>query len=238
LKAGDPYVSTFEFDDSSLADLGDKHTKVDTADVGGKAAALAAAGTPIAAKKQIYTVMAQQGIDAAAVVNVAMQKRTLGTLTPRRIEVIAPHGPSTSGGKKARQSITLTPVAGGGAAIVFGFLDVAAKGFEVRPFSVVSQQFKARFGEPFEATADEYDALCKDLGKILDTLGFKLSEPRDDTNPGVKLDPRAARAVATTASDYDELEDHLLGGPSKQQKLMMLAAGIVVTIVITLWWLK
>lgn len=225
-------MSTFEFDDSSLADLGDKHTKVDTADVGGKAAPQAPTGTPIGAKKQIYTMMAQQGIDAAAVVNAAMQKRVLGTLTPRRVEVIAPHGPSTSGGKKARQSITLTPVAGGGAGIVFGFLDVAAKSFEVRPHAVVAQQYKARFGESFEATAEEYDALCTDLGKILGTLGFKQGEPREDTNPGVKLDPRAS----ADAEDYDE--DDVLGGPSKQQKLMLLAAGVVATIVLTLWWLK
>jgi hypothetical protein len=234
-------VSTFEFDDSSLADLGDKNTKVDTADVGGKPApAPAAAAQPMGARKQIYTVMAQQGIDAAQVVNAALQKRTLGTLTPRRVEVIAPHGPSTSGGKKARQSITLTPVAGGGAAIVFGFLDVAAKLFEIRPYATVAQQFKARFGEPFEATVEEYDALCRDLGKVLGTLGFKLSEARDEPSVAQRLPQRPEAGHPSEAADDDSEydEDDVIGGPSAKQKLMMLGAGVVATIVVTLWWLK
>lgn len=240
-------MSTFEFDDSSLSDLGGGHEpKVETADLGDaarggghdkpgeKARPLVAIGAPVAAKKQIYTVMAQQGVDAAQVVNTAMQKRVVGTSTPRRIEVIAPHGPSTSGGKKARQSITLVPVAGGGAAIVFGFLDVAAKAFEVRPHALVSQQFKARFGEPFEATPDEYAALVKDMAKILGTLGFKQGESREDTNPNVKL--ASAREADDADEEYDE--EDVVGGPTRQQKLMLLSAGVVVTIIATLWWLK
>lgn len=227
-------MSTFEFDDSSLADLGDKSTKVDTADVGPKPTP----ATPTAApapdgRKQIYTMLARQGIDAAEVVNAAMQKRTLGTTTPRRVEVIAPHGPSTSGGKKARQSITLTPTSGQGASIVFGFLDVAAKSFEVRPYQVVTQQYRQRFGEAFDAAAEEYDALTKDLGKILSTLGFKLTEPKDEPDE----DKRVAKAVAAADED-DDAEYEEGGGTTNQQKLILLGMGVVATIIATLWWLK
>jgi hypothetical protein len=228
-------VSTFEFDDSSLSGAGGQEPKFETADLGDKPRPLVAIGAPVAAKKQIYTVMAQQGVDAAQVVNTAMQKRLVGKLAPRRVEVIAPHGPSTSGGKKARQSITLVPAAGGGAAIVFGFLDVAAKSFEVRSHAQVSQQFKARFGEPFEATPEEYAALVKDMGKILGTLGFKPAELREDTNPSMKL---AASSEAADDVDEEYDEDDVIGGPTRQQKLLMLGAGVVVTIVTTLWWLK
>lgn len=229
-------MSTFEFDDSSLSDAAGHEPKVETDERGAKPVRpLVAIGAPVAAKKQIYTVMAQQGVDAAQVVNTAMHKRVVGTLTPRRVEVIAPHGPSTSGGKKARQSITLTPVAGGSAAVVFGFLDVAAKSFEVRPHALVSQQFKARFGEAFEASPEEYAALVKDLGKILGTLGFKPAELREDTNPSVRLG--AARQAAEDADEeYDE--EDVISGPTRQQKLVMLGAGVVATIVATLWWLK
>jgi hypothetical protein len=195
-------------------------------------------GAPVGAGQQIYTVLAQQGVDVAKVVDSAMHKRVLGTRTPRRVQVVAPHGPSTSGGKKARQSITLAPVSGGGAAVVFGFLDVAAKTFELRPFALVAEQFRARFGEPFEATSDEYAALSKDLGKVLGTLGFRPAEPR----------PGSATTAATELADDDgpepgddtayDLEDGAAGGSSQTQKLMLLGASVVATIIAALWWLK
>lgn len=236
-------MSTFEFDDSSLADLGQKAPSVDTMDVGPKPTPAAAAPAPAPAdtRKQIYTVLARQGINAAEVVNAAMQKRTLGTTTPRRVEVIAPHGPSTSGGKKARQSITLAPAAGQGASIVFGFLDAGAKTFEVRPYPLVAQQYRQRFGESFDASADEYEALGKDLGRILSTLGFKLAEAKDEPED----ERRAAKPVAGASDEDDELGDdedddeyEIDGILTRKQKLILLGVGVVTTIVLTLWWLK
>ena len=195
-------------------------------------------GAPVGAGQQIYTVLAQQGVDVAKVVDSAMYKRVLGTQTPRRVQVVAPHGPSTSGGRKARQSITLAPVSGGGAALVFGFLDVAAKTFELRSHALIAEQYQARFGEPFEASSDEYLALTKDLGKVLGTLGFRPAEPRD---PG-------ATAPTAEAADDDSLDagegeaydadDGAAGGSTQVQRLMLLGAGVVATIIAALWWLK
>lgn len=217
-------MSTFEFDDSTASDHGDPSIKVETADVGPRPtrakaahASSAAPAAPTPLGNQIYTRMARQGVNAAEVVNAAMQKRLLGATTPRRIEVIAPNGPSTSGGKKARQSITLTPAEGSKASVVIGFLDVAAKSFELRAYQVIAQQYRQRFGHAFDGTPEEYAGVARELTKVLEKLGFKPADPNGER-------------------DEDDSEE--AGGASTGQKLIFLGIGVVVTIVGTLWWLK
>jgi hypothetical protein len=226
-------VSTFEFDESS-SQLGGSMAKVETASlpeagvqqktpVGAEPASkgAAAAGAP---RGQIYTVMAREGINAAEVVNTALKKREVGKETPRRVEVIAPHGPSTSGGKKARQSITLAPVSGQGAALMCGFLDVAQKTVEIRDYAVVAEQFKKRFGTRFDVSAEEYVTLTKQLGGILETLGFKISAE------GAEGAPAAATSAQKAATEGDEgNEDFVLTG-SERAKLAWLAGGALLLI--------
>lgn len=161
---------------------------------------------------QIYTVMARQGVNAAEVVNAALKSKSVGDKTPRRVEIIAPHGPSTEGGKKGRQSITLAPVSGQGAAVVFGFLDVADKSVEFRPYQTVAKQHRARFGETFEVRPEEYDGLRRDVTQLLGNLGFQPLE------------------------DEEEEEDG--GSGVDRRKLMLIGLGVFITTVLAVWWLK
>jgi hypothetical protein len=132
------------------------------------------------APKHVYTVLAREGINAAQLINARLAKKTIGKADPRRVEVASPHGPSTSGGKKARQSITLVPVSGEGGSIMFGWLDVGQKLAELRTHEDVARQYKKRFGGRFDVTAEEYGVLVKDLEQMLGMLQFSMIEEEEE----------------------------------------------------------
>lgn len=169
-------VSTAEFDDAS----GGKRVS----DPAAKAQPESQTPGVVAPEKrgQIYTLHAFEGVNAAELINSALRKRVVGGAAPRRVEVAAPSGPSTAGGRKARQSITLVPVSGQGQAIMIGFLDVAHKTAGIRDFELVAKQYKARFREKLQIGSDEFQVMLKELTGMLATLGFRLvkDEPRED----------------------------------------------------------
>lgn len=142
---------------------------------GGAASAAGAQPTsPFAKRGAIYTMTAREGLDAADVVKAAFRNRTIGAIQPRRLEVVEPDGPSTAGGKRARQTIRLVPAQGEGAPVMCGFLDVAKKLVELRSHSAVAQQYAERFDKEFEVTASEYAALCKDLESTLAVFRYEF----------------------------------------------------------------
>jgi hypothetical protein len=180
-------VSTVEFD---AGESPGNNTKLETADAA-KAAkneasapetSVRPAAVPAQQRGAIYTMMAHQAVNAAELLNRGLAKKTLGKTSPRRVEVAEPDGPSTSGGKRARQSITLVPISGDGGALMCGWIDVSQKLGEMRPYSEVVEQCKMRFGTKFEATSREYDELVKDLAGMLKTLGFQLVQEVDEAD--------------------------------------------------------
>jgi hypothetical protein len=152
------------------------------AQAGGPAQARDASSIAPDKRAHLLTSHAQEAVNAAELINSAFKKRTLGSAVPRRLEVAPPSGPSTSGGKKARQPITLVQPALQAPAVMIGFLDVAQKSAGLRDYELVARQYEGRFRASFETTKDEYQALCRDLTGMLETLGFGVvaDEPRED----------------------------------------------------------
>lgn len=149
----------------------------------------------------VYTHNAEEGLNAAELINSALRKRVIGSVAPRHVEVAPPSGPSTSGGKKAKQSITLVQTSKPAPAVMIGFLDAARKTAGIREYDLVAKQFEARFRFAFETTPDEYQALTKDLTGMLVTLGYELvpDEPREDGRsslPPAPKDERRPLAIA------------------------------------------
>lgn len=130
---------------------------------------------PAAKRGAIYTMTALEGLDAAELVNAAFARRTIGKQTPRRVEVIAPDGPSTAGGKRARQAIRLVPAQGEGSPVMCGFLDVGQKVVELRSYETLCHQYEARFGARCDITQDEYAGLCRDLQMTLSPFRYSFS---------------------------------------------------------------
>jgi hypothetical protein len=144
---------------------------------------------------QVYTHNAEEGLNAAELINSALRKRVIGGVAPRYVEVAPPSGPSTSGGKKARQSITLVQTSQPAPAVMIGFLDAAHKTAGIREYELVAKQFEARFRFAFETTPEEYQALTKDLTGMLVTLGYKLvsDEPREEGKSSLPAPPKDER---------------------------------------------
>jgi hypothetical protein len=138
---------------------------------------------------------AREGLDAAEVVKAAFRNRTIGAVTPRRLEVVAPDGPSTAGGKRARQTIRLVPAQGEAAPVMCGFLDVARKRVELRSHATVAQQWADRFSAPFDVTAAEYATLCRDLEATLSVFRYEFAHESASQAP-VAEGPRVQLTMA------------------------------------------
>lgn len=166
-------------------------------------AAESSAAVPVSKRGAIYTMTALEGLDAAELVKAAFAKKLIGAVTPRRLEVAAPDGPSTAGGKRARQTIRLVPATGDGAPVMCGYLDVARKLAEVRHYRTVAQQYQERFGKTFDVTASEYAGLCRDLEATLAPFRYTFSyEPEAEAEnlegKRVKLSSQPAAPTART----------------------------------------
>jgi hypothetical protein len=117
---------------------------------------------------------AREGVSAAELVNAAFQRRCVGSVTPRRLEVAAPDGPSTAGGKRARQTIRLVPMQGEGAPVMCGYIDAAKKRIELRGYATIAKQYQERFDSAFDVSASEYATLCKDLESTLVVFRYEF----------------------------------------------------------------
>jgi len=164
----------------------------------------AAPGTPsapgpvpiaVAARGPIYTATAAQGFDSASLINAALANKVVGKQTPRRVLVADPSGPSTSGGKHARQTITLVPVSGQGGTVMCGWLDVAKKTAGLRDYRAVNDQFRGRYGQALDITPEEYLGILRELEGLMKTIGVAASH--EVTEP-MKQAAQVAQAIAET----------------------------------------
>jgi hypothetical protein len=164
----------------------------------------AVSAVPAQKRAQVYTQMAHQAVNAAELLNKGLHKKTVGKKDPRHLEVSEPSGPSTGGGKRARQSINLVPISGEGGVIMCAWLDVAQRAADIRPYDEVEQQFKKRFGSKFDVTPDEYRILMKDLEGMLEQLGFQLvqfeDEDEDEGAGGSSLGAKNVRYLAAAVA--------------------------------------
>jgi hypothetical protein len=215
-------VSTVEFE----SEEGGQQPNLETADAAKKPAVAGKPGAASAAKKAeakpeepagrapavsavpaqkraaVYTQMAHQAVNVAELLNKGLHKKTVGKKDPRHLEVTEPSGPSTGGGKRARQSINLVPISGEGGVIMCAWLDVAQRAADIRPYDEVEQQFKKRFGGKFDVTPDEYRILMKDLEGMLEQLGFQLVqfEDEEEDEGGPSLGAKNVRYLAAAVA--------------------------------------
>lgn len=111
-----------------------------------------------------HTLHAQQGFEFAEVFAYKFKGRALGT-PPRQLALREPDGPSTAGGKRARQSMVLE--ADGGDALVCGWVDLSERTAEIRSFAYLNEQNRARRGEALGLPADAYEELMKEVAAFL-----------------------------------------------------------------------
>lgn len=124
--------------------------------------------------KRYMTAVAQEAMDIGDHLLLLFSKKTVGENPQMRVDVAKPDGPSTAGGKKARQTISLVPVEGVSGKVMVGWLDVAQKRVEVRSFRVVRYQYYERYGTDFKVAQSEYEEVVEELSNFLKARGFSV----------------------------------------------------------------
>jgi hypothetical protein len=120
------------------------------------------------------THFADQAAHTSDLINLKFAEIRFGTTTKRMLRVRDVDGPSTDGGRKARQSIVLQAEDNaGGAAIVCGWIDVVAHNAEMKSYVIVAQSYQDRYGVPLDIARSEY-------ARAIDQLVAYLRELRID----------------------------------------------------------
>jgi hypothetical protein len=144
------------------------------------------------------TAFAMQALSLAETFNVMLQaERVKGPVT-YRVELSAPDGMSTAGGKQATQHVKLIPE-GGGTTIVAGSANQAEKWAELRTFEHLKLLHAQRFrGAEIPLNRVQYNELLEKVKSFFAQHGkcaVRIAEmPRDDA---AVVDTRAAKSGAS-----------------------------------------
>ena len=135
------------------------------------------------------TFHASQAIEISDLVGIKFSGQKFGTTTPRLIKVSEPDGPSTDGGRKARQNILLVPETGDAGTVVFGWLDSAQKKAELKGYVFLSQSYQQRYGSTLDLSKGEYDRLLQEMqdflkGQMIDTRVAQAAPARSSSRSG------------------------------------------------------
>ena len=114
-----------------------------------------------------HTKFAGQAVTLAEMFNLGFAKRRVAGPTVYAVELSAPDGPSTSGGKQPLQHLKLVPE-GGGATILIGTVNMVDRQAELRTHRQVDELHRQRFkGVPFTGNVADYQALLDGASAFL-----------------------------------------------------------------------
>ncbi|MEM1418752.1 MAG: hypothetical protein AAGH15_27905 [Myxococcota bacterium] len=151
-----------------------------------------AMANPASAAKRTF--LAQNAVDTADMVLLALGGRVLGTDPEMRLGIKGPGGVSTDGGKTARQALTLVR-ADRQDAVMIGWMDVATRQAALRPFENARCLYAARFQTTAPFASEEYAAFADQLRATLSQHGFTVDEEVAEV-PRASLTTRGASAGA------------------------------------------
>jgi hypothetical protein len=135
----------------------------------------------------LRTALAAKGVELSALFFVVFEHFEVPGAPPRRPRLIAPHGPSTEGGRIARQHIALEPAEGhAGHAVVVGWADSAMRRAELRSYPMVAETYRRRAGSRLELSPGAYRRFLKQAEAFFTEQGFyivELSQAPDGGGP-------------------------------------------------------
>jgi hypothetical protein len=122
------------------------------------------------------TLVAGQAVGLAELFRFTVGQTVLEGSTRYAVEMSAPEGESTGGGKAALQHIVLRPTEGSGATIVIGTAHAASKRAELRTFRNVDAAHRRRFGgAPLDVDRAAFDQLQASLAAFFDGRQFQVA---------------------------------------------------------------
>ncbi|MFY2563279.1 hypothetical protein ACN469_37125 [Corallococcus terminator] len=126
----------------------------------------------------------------------ALSKKMYGRGPHRVLRIDDPEGPSTAGGKLARQSISLVPRKGSGPSVVCGWVDVSKREAQLRSFEGVARRYESHHGEPLELAPEEYERFLHDVEEVLVKAVIKVRLIVPEEQAGAGLAAPAVKAPA------------------------------------------
>lgn len=133
---------------------------------------------------------ANQALALADLINLKFSPERYGTENPRYVKVREPDGPSTDGGRKARQAILLCSAKdeeGGG--LVCGFVDVMKRVAELRSYVVLKQSFESRYHAEMDLSRGEHGRFLEKMRDFLEVQGFEVRVTNAPRGPSVLAQP-------------------------------------------------
>ncbi len=154
-----------------------------------------------------YTTYASSVVMLAGIVTSRLNKKPIGKKRPRLLALQPPAGPSTQGGRAARQALML--VADRESAVC-GWVDFVEQSWDLKNYDAMASRYLARFGNEFDLTRLEYEAFIKNLTAVFKELklkqavgeadpSFETTEENAVTGSGVVLYPPVPTGVPTGA---------------------------------------
>ncbi|WP_223646116.1 hypothetical protein [Corallococcus sp. EGB] len=126
------------------------------------------------ATPELRTMFATHSALLAERLKAELQHKIYGRTPHRILRVDEPEGPSTAGGKQARQAISLVDRKGAAPALVVGWVDVAKGQAVLRNFEAVAKRYEFQHGAPLELAPEEYEKFLTDVDEVLRTAAIQV----------------------------------------------------------------
>ncbi|RKH39662.1 hypothetical protein [Corallococcus sicarius] len=123
---------------------------------------------------ELRTMFATHSALLAERLKTELQHKIYGRSPHRILRVEEPEGPSTAGGKQARQAISLVDRKGVAPALVAGWVDVAKGQASLRNHEAVARRYEFQHGSPLELVPEEYDKFLTDVDEVLRTAAIQV----------------------------------------------------------------
>lgn len=128
----------------------------------------------------LRTALAAQGIHLSALFFAVFENTVIPGNPQREPRLMAPPGPSTGGGKMARQNFSLIPVdEAEGKTVVIGWADSSQKRAELRSWKVVAEAHRQRFGQELDIPVGAYNSFMTKVVSFLREQGFTIERVDD-----------------------------------------------------------
>ncbi len=127
------------------------------------------------ASDPLRTALAAKGVELSALFFVVFEETELPGTPPRQPRLMAPPGPSTGGGKMARQHVTLVPVDDqDGPSVVAGWVDSSTKRCELRSWGTLADRHQQRRGKKLDIPKGAYGRFAREAAAFFKEQGFTM----------------------------------------------------------------
>lgn len=163
------------------------------------------------------TYHATQAAELSDLINLKFSTKRFGTTTKRQVRVMQPDGPSTDGGRKARQSVMLVSREeyDNGSGLVCGWLDTSRHVAEFKSYVIVKQNYQRRYKEDVDLSRGEYQRMLDMMRTFLDTQAIELRVSNVARGPSIIANPTA------------DLPRPVIVRKASPQPLMLVLAAVV-----------